>query len=205
MAPRTLDDPMALEIRPEALPDAPRGAAEIAELHGDFVWRSLQRLGIPSADLEDVFQEVLIVVHRQLGTFEGRSKMTTWLYAVCVRVASTHRRRAWLRREQPTAQPPDRATSGPGPEELLNDAQERRALREILDLMDPEKRAAFVMFELDELPCEQIAEILGVPVGTVHSRLHAARSEFQASLRLWQARQEGRKPRRSFWPFGRTS
>src|SRR4051794_31013438 len=95
-------DPTALDTRTEALAAIPRGAEDVLDLHGDFVWRTLQRLGIPNADLEDVFQEVLIVVHRQLGSFEGRSKMTTWLYSVCVRVASTHRRRAWFRRERAT-------------------------------------------------------------------------------------------------------
>ena len=53
---------------------------------------------------------------------------------------------------------------------------------EILDLMDLEKRSLFVMFEIDEMPCEEIAELLGVPVGTVHSRLHSARHEFKNAL-----------------------
>ena len=55
--------------------------------------------------------------------------------------------------------------------------------------MDIERRALFVMFELDEMSCEEIAEVLGVPVGTVHSRLHAARKEFQAALTRFSARE----------------
>jgi RNA polymerase sigma-70 factor, ECF subfamily len=59
--------------------------------------------------------------------------------------------------------------------------------------MDLEKRAIFVMFELDEMPCESIAEILGVLVGTVHSRLHAARKDFQAALKRFAAREQSRR------------
>lgn len=180
----------------------PRDVAEIVDLHGDFVWRTLQRLGISDAHLEDVFQEVLLVVHRQVGAFEGRAKTTTWLFSICVRVASTYRRKAWFRRERPTLELPDGPSPAPGADELLVDAEERRTLRAVLDLMAPEKRAVFVMFELDELPCEAIAEMLGIPVGTVHSRLHNARQDFQGALRRWQAQQRARA--RSFWPFGRT-
>ena len=185
------------------VPDVPRDAAAVVDLHGDFVWRTLLRLGIRDADVEDVFQEVLIVVHRQLPSFEGRSKTTTWLYSVCVRVASTYRRRAWFRRERPTAELPEPPSPEAGPDEQLGDAEERRTLREVLDRMESEKRALFVMFELDELPCDEIGQMLDIPVGTVHSRLHAARLDFQAALRRYRAERE-RVQRRSFWPFGRS-
>ena len=86
----------------------PRAAAppalDLLAVHAaqaDFLWRSLQRLGVRSADLEDVFQEVFIVVHKRLHTFDGSSALTTWLFGVCLRVAAAHRRRAWFRREVP--------------------------------------------------------------------------------------------------------
>ncbi|MFT3768838.1 MAG: sigma-70 family RNA polymerase sigma factor [Minicystis sp.] len=147
----------------------------------DFVWRSLQRLGVRPADLEDVFQEVFIVVHRRLHTFDGSSALTTWLFGVCLRVAAAHRRRAWFRREVPTD---DLAEHREVPEDELPDAavasrQARAALEAMLDRMDLDKRAVFVMFELDELSSEEIAAILGVPVGTVWSRLSAARKQFE--------------------------
>jgi RNA polymerase sigma-70 factor (ECF subfamily) len=190
---------------PVSLPASavPRDAQEAYALYADFVWRTLQRFGIREADLEDVLQEVFMVVHRQLGAFGGRSQATTWLYGIALRVASTHRRRAWVRRELPTAELPEGPSTSAGPEQSLGDAEERRKLTEILDLMDLEKRAIFVMFELDEMPCEEIAQLLGVPVGTVHSRLHAARRDFRGALKRWQARRT--RPRASLWPFGRSS
>jgi len=157
--------------------------------NADFVWRSLQRLGIRDADLDDVLQEVFVVVHQRLHTFDGSAKMTTWLFGICLRVASAYRRRGFRRNETSVADPPeptDRESASP--EQDLAAAESRRRLELLLCELDLEKRAVFVMFEVDEMPCEEIAQILGVPVGTVYSRLHAARSAFQKALARMQAR-----------------
>jgi RNA polymerase sigma-70 factor (ECF subfamily) len=68
--------------------------------------------------------------------------------------------------------------------------------------MSVERRALLVMYELDEMTCEEIAEVLGIPVGTVHSRLHAAREEFKSALKRWKAR--SRPAVTSQWPFARS-
>jgi RNA polymerase sigma-70 factor (ECF subfamily) len=161
----------------------------IHEEHADFVWRTLQRMGVRDADVEDQLQEVFVVVHRRLGTFDGSSRMTTWLFGICMRVASAYRRRAHRRHEEVVADVPERSASsdaGPEGEAMAREARER--LVQVLDMMDLDKRVVFVMFELEEIPCEKIAEILGVPVGTVHSRLHAARQSFQVALKRFTAR-----------------
>lgn len=197
------DRPAAPEALCAPAASGERDVAAILSVHGDFVWRTLQRLGVRDADLEDTLQEVLWVVHKRIETFDGRSKITTWLYAICVRVASTHRRRAWVRRERPTSDLPEQASDAPGPEESLSRREDQAALSEVLDLMDIEKRALLVMFEIDELSCEEIGDLLGVPVGTVHSRLHAARRELEAAHKRWRARSVG--PKRPFWHVGRSS
>lgn len=167
-------------------------AAAIYENHGRFVWASLQRLGVRDPDLEDVLQEVFVVVHQRLHTFDGSSKITTWLFGVCLRVASGYRRRGYRRLELAVAEPPEptleRAVTAT-PEEDLAAQQSRKRLELLLDDMDLEKRAVFVMFEIDEMPCEDIASLLGVPVGTVYSRLHSARKQFQRALLRLQARE----------------
>jgi RNA polymerase sigma-70 factor, ECF subfamily len=150
-------------------------------------------MGVRDADVEDQLQEVFVVVHQRLHTFDGTARMTTWLFGICMRVASAYRRRAHRRREEIVAEVPnDGSVDDRGPEAAAIARQARARLHAILDGMDLEKRAIFVMFELDEVPCEAIAEILGVPLGTVHSRLHAARKDFQASLRRFTAREESR-------------
>jgi RNA polymerase sigma-70 factor (ECF subfamily) len=182
--------------------EAPLDQAEVFAQHGDFVWRTLQRLGVRDADLEDVAQDVFLVVGRQLRGFEGHSKITTWLYGICVRVASTHRRRAWVRREIPTSEPLDGPDPEGGPDDALEAARLRKRLHDVLDLMDGEPRALLVMYELDEMSCEEIATLFGIPTGTVYSRLHAARKEFQAALKRHRARSP--VPRIARW-FGRKS
>jgi RNA polymerase sigma-70 factor (ECF subfamily) len=161
----------------------------IYEVEGPFVWSSLLRLGIRPSDLDDVFQEVFIVIHKRLHTFDASSLLTTWLFGICLRVAAAHRRRAWVRREVPTDDHADTeaAPLSEAPDELVAARQARATLQCVLDAMDLEKRAIFVMFELDDLSSEEIGAILGVPIGTVWSRLSAARKQFQAKLARHQA------------------
>jgi RNA polymerase sigma-70 factor (ECF subfamily) len=167
----------------------------IHEEHADFVWRTLQRMGVRQADVEDQMQEVFVVVHNRLQSFDASSRMTTWLFGICIRVAAAYRRRAHRRREEVVADVPEQEPPGEGgPEDAAMVRQARARLLAILDLMDLEKRAVFVMFELDEMSCEAIAELLDVPVGTVYSRLNAARKDFQAALKRFTAREASQRP-----------
>lgn len=175
---------------------APADLREIHDAHGDFVWRSLQRMGVRDADLADVYQEVFLVIHQRLHTFDGSARLTTWLFGVCLRVASQHRRRAWVRRERPTDAPDARVDTAPAPDEALDARQRADRLRALLDALDPERRAVFVMYEVDGMTCEEIAAVVGAPLGTVYTRLRAARKDFEqaaARLRARDAWQESRR------------
>lgn len=179
---------------PTALPIADTGQSpDLAAVHAehvDWVFRSLQRLGVREPDLEDALQEVFVVVHRRLDTFDGSSRMTTWLFGIALRVAAAHRRRAHLRRETLSAEPAlghESPTRNPEDATSRREAQER--VLEILDAMDLEKRVVFVMFELEELAAPEIAHELGIPVGTVYSRLDAARKEFERAVGRLRARE----------------
>lgn len=139
-----------------------------------FVGRSLRYLGVPESDLEDAAQEVFVVVHRRLGSFEGRSTLRTWLYGVCVRIASARRRRAAVRRESLTPEPPESAT-GPLQEVHVERGEQRRRLLAVLDGLDDDKRAVFVLYEIERQSMKDIAEALGCPLQTAYYRYHAAR------------------------------
>jgi RNA polymerase sigma-70 factor (ECF subfamily) len=178
--------PLRLDVTRTAC--RPLDVASVHHEHADFVWRSLQRLGVRDADIEDVLQEVFVVVHQRLHTFDASSRMTTWLFGICLRVASAYRRRAHRRREQSVFEVPDEAVDGETPEDAAVTAQARARLRAAMDLMDLDKRAIFVMFELDEMSCEAIADMLSIPIGTVYSRLHAARKAFEQALARLEAR-----------------
>ena len=162
--------------------------AEVYDQHFEFVWRSLRRLGVPERDASDAAQEVFLVVHRKLDEFEERSKITTWLFGICLRVASNLRRLQRSRAHDDDghiAEAPDhRADVGAEAERR----QELALLESILDEMPLEQRAVFTMFELDAMTGTEIAGLLGIPIGTVYSRLRAAREAFQEILGRRKAR-----------------
>lgn len=147
--------------------------------HFTFVWRALRRLGVREADAADAAQEVFMVVHRKLAEFEGRSKVTTWLYGICFRVASDRRRVASARHEINDERAVERAMDGTADATAsVERARDLRLLERLLDALPIEQRAVFTLFELDGLRCEDIAELVGIPVGTVYSRLRLARAAF---------------------------
>lgn len=150
--------------------------------HFAFVWRVLRRAGVSSAYLDDAAQETWVVVHRRLGTFEGRSSLRTWLAGVAMRVASDHRR--WRRRKDPHDPLPDEptfATAEPSPEAALQRAQSAQLLDRLLDAIPEERRAVFFLTELEQMSAPEVSEALGIPVNTVYSRLRVARAEFEAA------------------------
>ncbi|MEO7037485.1 MAG: RNA polymerase sigma factor [Polyangiaceae bacterium] len=147
--------------------------AALFEGQARFVWRVLARLGIPEADLPDVSQEVFLSAHRMLPTFEQRCAVTTWLYGICLRVASTHRRSLFRRREHLTAEPSKDIASSLSP--IAEVAVHRERLERVLSTLPEEQANVFVLYELEELTMSEVAAALGYPLQTAYSRLHAAR------------------------------
>jgi RNA polymerase sigma-70 factor (ECF subfamily) len=182
------------EPMPEAREVPHLDLTSLHERHADFVWRTLQRLGVRPMDLEDSMQDVFVVVHRKLASFDGSSQVTTWLFAICMRVAAAHRRRAHVRREQATDTLESSASpdSHASPERLAIEGEARAKLERVLDTLDLEKRAVLVMFEIEGMSAPVIASTIGVPVGTVYSRLATARSDFKKALARFEKRESRR-------------
>jgi RNA polymerase sigma-70 factor, ECF subfamily len=143
-------------------------------VHAEYVWRALRHLGVSEANVEDASQDVFMVVHRRLADFRGDSSVKTWIYGICVRVASEHRRRAHVVREIPSAEPPVLAEPA-HQDEQLQKRQFLERLARILDQLDEDKRAVFVLYELEELTMTDVAKAVNCPIQTAYSRLHAAR------------------------------
>jgi RNA polymerase sigma-70 factor (ECF subfamily) len=158
--------------------------AEVHARHGEFVYKTLYRLGVRSPHLEDVYQEVFLVVHRRLDSYAGHCAITTWLFEVCFRVTAGYRRRAHFRREQlvPDAALVPCVAPTATPEREVEKLQAAHRLHDILGRLNLEQRVVFTMFELEGLSCDQIGAQLDVPVGTVYSRLHRARKSFLRAL-----------------------
>jgi RNA polymerase sigma-70 factor (ECF subfamily) len=156
---------------------------EVVAEHGRFVWRVLGRLGVPSADVPDVCQEIFVTVYRRLPDFDAdRASFRSWLYGISVRAASDFRRRTRTRRERP-ADPFPEPSIAPTQEEELERRRARAYLDQVLAGLDDGKREVFVLYELEELPMNEVALALGCPVQTAYSRLHTARKEVAAAFR----------------------
>lgn len=155
---------------------------EIYRAHHDFVWRTLRRMGVSERDVMDASQKVFLVAHRNLPEFHGRSTVKTWLCGIALRVASDYRRSAVSRREVLVADIPEGASRDAEQLRRLEDRERVVALDAVLSQLPLEQRTVFVLFELEELTGEQIAELLAVPEGTVRSRLRLARSAFSKIL-----------------------
>ncbi len=152
-------------------------SAALFSEHGRYVWRVLRRMGVAERDLEDVCQDVFLTVHRKLAEFEARSSTRTWIYGICLRLAANYRRCARHRHEQPAAMLPEHASAAAGdPPGTLSDID--RALAQL----STRKREVFVLYEFGELTMAEVAEVVGCPVKTCYSRLHAAREELRAFL-----------------------
>jgi RNA polymerase sigma-70 factor (ECF subfamily) len=166
---------------PAASAGAPPTVAEVYDRHAPMVFRALRALGVADASLDDAVQDVFLVVFRRLPEFEGRAAITTWLYGIARRVAADHRRRRQLAGgpEGELEQVADRA---PAPDQQIARREAARAVLEILDEMDADKREVFALMELEQLRAPEVAELLGVPLNTVYSRLRLARARFDAAL-----------------------
>lgn len=162
---------------------APPLLKEIYEAEFRFVWRNLARLGVPESEIADATQEVFLVVHRRLAEFDHRSKVSTWLYRICFNVASDRRRRAHVRHEVPC----DHCAldRNPAPESARSD--DLALFDRLLESMELEQRAVFVLFEVEGYSGAEIAEMFNCPLPTVYSRLRLARAAFERAARRYRA------------------
>jgi RNA polymerase sigma-70 factor (ECF subfamily) len=160
---------------------------EVYEAHVGFVWRVLRTFGVPAAQLEDAVQDVFLVVHRRLAEWQGRASLTTWLFAIARKIASTHRRRASKRTEALTEAIADRldADRGRGGDPFAEAARAQAAATvvAILDQLDDDKRVVFALVELEQLSVPEVARMLELNLNTTYSRLRHARQAFEAAVK----------------------
>jgi RNA polymerase sigma-70 factor (ECF subfamily) len=190
---------------------APPSFDAVYRAHAKTVSRWASRLLGPGGDCEDVVQEVFIVVRQKLPRFEGPAEITTWLYEITVRVVQDWRRRrrwwSWATGRGPS---PSRARLPPPPAPTTEGAHDpvaqlegrERALTfyRFLEGLGEAYRTTFILFELEGLSGERIAEITGARLGTVWVRLTRARRIFVQRMRQLeeqerreqQQKQEGR-------------
>jgi RNA polymerase sigma-70 factor (ECF subfamily) len=150
--------------------------------HFGFVWRCLRGMGVPDSALDDVAQDVFLVVHRQLASFQGQSALRTWLFGILRNVASNHRRAANRKgaRNEPLGAEP--ANSAPGPLERAQNAEAAAFVRDFLARLKEKKRDVFILAVLEEMSIPEVAAALSIPLNTAYTRLRGARADFQSAL-----------------------
>ena len=149
--------------------------------YAPIVHRFLATFGVPPEEREDACQEVFVAVYRSLTHFRGDARLSTWIYRIAARYASRAARRRRVRtmlsnlllREPPPPPSPD-----------ASERTERlRMLDELIAKLSPKKKRVLVLFEIEGLPIEEVAQIAECPENTAWSRLHYARAELMAMAR----------------------
>lgn len=152
-----------------------------------LVYAWCHRLGGPGVDAEDAAHETLIVMCRRLDRVHAPEALPSWLFGICRRTIANHRRRAWLRRWVPGAST-ESAWSGAGPDRSAEANQAAEVVWKVLDALPQAQREVLVLCELEERSGSEAAALLGIPLGTVKSRLRAATRAFRAAFPELDAR-----------------
>jgi RNA polymerase sigma-70 factor, ECF subfamily len=177
----SLQLPGARAFDAPAVDDAARLRATV-QTEFDFVWRSLRRLGVPGPLVDDAAQQVFVVFSNRIADV-APERERSFLFSVARRVASQTRRAAHASRradEVDVAAAPD---SAPNPEALVDRKRRREYLDSLLDQLVPDLRAVLILYEGEGLTMVEIADLLGLPAGTVASRLRRARERFEHLVR----------------------
>jgi len=163
--------------------------ARLVSLHERMVFNLAARLLGDAEEARDVAQEVFLQVYRRLGRFEGRSSLKTWIYRIVVNQCH-NRRRFWHRHGRDREDPLDERLAAPrapgrrppGPYEEACAQERARTVQQALLRLPFPQRSVLVLREVEGLSCEEVAAALGIPDGTVKSRLSRAREALRQSL-----------------------
>lgn len=177
----------------DAISLVPTDFDAVYRAHVDRVARWATRLGGPTADVDDVVQEVFIVVHRQLSGFRGDASIATWLYRITANVVRDRRRRdRWRRLFGGLVADAEKLPSPVAtPIESVEQREAIARVYRVLDGMNERYRSVLVLFEIEKLSGEEIAELTGVRAGTVWVVLHRARAQFSKRLARLLREEEG--------------
>jgi RNA polymerase sigma-70 factor (ECF subfamily) len=163
----------------------PADIAVLFDVHGAFLLRVLVRIVGDRTQAEDVLQEVFLLAHRRRHELDPNGNVVGWLYRSALNVVRHHRRTLARRARLHAAVAREpRGDDGRGPERPGTMRDTAQNVRACLTALPISQREVFVLFELEELDGERIAELVGAPVATVWTRLHRGRDKFR---RAWRA------------------
>jgi RNA polymerase sigma-70 factor (ECF subfamily) len=180
----------------DCLEGNPAAFGELVRRYQDRVYNTAFRLLGNAEDAYDVVQDAFLNAYLSLGSFKGDSLFFTWLYRIAINTAIT------LKRKQRVvislqgarggdngldpADPSHEAEPGRG----LEQAEQEQRIQAALNRLSPEHRAVLILKDMEGQKYEEMAEILQVPIGTIRSRLHRARTELREVLEQDEATDE---------------
>jgi RNA polymerase sigma-70 factor (ECF subfamily) len=173
--------------------DEPWTAEHVFREHAPRIYHIARRMLNNDADAEDVTQDVLVQVIRKLDTFRGDSQLTTWLHRVTVNAALAFReKRANRQKHESSDSPDDILDIAPStstvkrwnvePDEPVLEAEQTAAIEKAIGDLPGPFRDVYVLADVEGLPNTDIADMLGLTVPAVKSRLHRARLRMRDSL-----------------------
>jgi RNA polymerase sigma-70 factor (ECF subfamily) len=162
---------------------------ELVVRYQDRLYNTLVKVLGSSDDARDAVQDAFVQAFEKLSTFHGRSAFYSWLFRIAMNAALTQKRKHRhspasidAARAQHGVELPDRHSAS-APDHALDQTERQAQVRAALMLLPDEFRIVLVLKEMEGLKYEEIAEIIGCPVGTVRSRIHRARSDLRERLR----------------------
>lgn len=172
-------------VRPLLQSSAP--ASDCLDTFGrelDYLFGTLQRLGAPPGDVDDLLQEIFLILYRNWPTLDITRPLRPWLFGVAFRVVRAHRRR-WAREVGYGSWDPE--DDAPGPEEAMQSQESLAMLSAALELLPTMRRSVLIMHDVEGLEVVDVARKLGITKFGVYARLYKGRKELASAVRrLWK-------------------
>ena len=166
---------------------------QIMRLYADRLYNYILRMVGNATDAEDLVQETFLRAYQGLPQFDGRASLGTWLYRIATNLCIDHQRRrarrvqtvSYSEGEDEEGEPaawdfPDQQT--PNPLEAALNRELEAVVEDAIDKLSPKLKTVLLLYDVEELSYEEIARVLGIPIGTVKSRLNHARTQIQKAV-----------------------
>jgi RNA polymerase sigma-70 factor (ECF subfamily) len=179
---------------PEAISDAEcvrllqRGETDAFEIlirrHQKTIFNLVYRMLGDYDEAAEISQETFLSAYRAIGNFRGESNFSTWLYRIAVNHATTRRKILNIRQQRsvPIENTEPVTDPHPGPAESIEKKEISQRVQQALNSLEPEDATVILLRDLQDVPYEEVARVLEIPIGTVKSRLHRARRALKAEL-----------------------